>query len=248
VNRGWWLPLFFLALWSAAAGLYKGPRIGFLPSPWKVLRATWERYTQGRLALDVGVSLGQVLLGFFTGSALGLAFGLVLGGTRLGERLFGGPFHALRQVPAVAWSPLLVLWFGIGETSRLVFLLIGVFFPVALNTASGLFGVPRQYRELGLVLGLSPWEGLWRISLPSAVPALKAAALQGLNMAWVGLLAMDLLAPTPNGLGTQLLQGCIAFRMDVVYSAILLIAVLGASSQWALRAVWGLALGRYEAR
>ena len=247
-RKGWYLPLALLALWSVAAGLYKGPHAGFLPSPWTVLRATWQRYTQGHLVVDVGVSLGQIALGFAAGSALGLAFGLVLGGTRLGERLFGGLFHALRQVPAVAWSPLLVLWFGIGETSRLVFLLVGVFFPVALNTASGLFGVPRQYRELGVVLGLSPWERLRRISLPAAVPALKAAALQGLNMAWVGLLAMDLLAPTPYGLGTQLLQGCLAFRMDVVYSAILLIALLGASSQWALRALWGLALGRYEVR
>jgi sulfonate transport system permease protein len=247
-RKGWWLPLFLLAVWSAAAWFYKGPRTGFLPSPLKVLGATWERYTQGHLVVDVGVSLGQVALGFTSGSLLGLAFGLVLGGTRLGERLFGGLFHALRQVPAVAWSPLLVLWFGIGETSRVIFLLVGVFFPVALNTASGLFGVPRQYRELGVVLGLSPWQGLWRISLPSALPALKAAALQGLNMAWVGLLAMDLLAPTPYGLGTQLLQGCLAFRMDVVYSAMLLIALLGAFSQWTLRALWGLALGRYEAR
>jgi sulfonate transport system permease protein len=133
-----------------------------------------------------------------------------------------------------------------GLVSNFIFVSLGVFFPVALNTASGLFGVPKQYRELGLVLGLSPWERLWTISLPAAVPSLKAAALQGLNMAWVGLLAVDVLAVQGRGLGSQLTQGCVSFRIDVVYSAMLLIGLSGVLSQWGLRTLWGRTLGRYE--
>jgi len=117
---------------------------------------------------------------------------------------------------------------------------------VALNTASGLLGVPRQFRELGAALGLGRWESLRRISLPAALPALKAAAFQGLNMAWVGIVALDLLAATGRGLGSQITQGCLAFRMDVVYSALLLIALFGVASRWALDALWGRAFGRYE--
>lgn len=246
--RAWGPPLGLLLAWSLFTGLYRGPRRAFFPTPLAVLGATLERWRSGHLLPDVGVSLGQVALGFSVGGLLGAAFGLLLGGLRSGERALGGLFNGLRQVPAVAWAPILVLWFGVGELSSAVFLSLGVFFPVALVTASGLAAVPVQQHELGAVLGLGRWERLRSISLPSALPSLKAAALQGLNMAWVGLLALDLLSPSPWGLGTQITQGCLSFRMDQVYSGLILIAVLGALSQWGLRRAWTLLLGRYEVR
>jgi sulfonate transport system permease protein len=246
-RRGWWLPAGLLLFWQLASWL-QWVRPIFLPSPETVVDSTIARWRGGYLGPDLSYTLGRVAFGFLVGSAFGLAAGIGLGVTRIGERYFGNFFNAVRQVPVPGWVPLLILWFGVGEGSRLAFIAVGVFFPVALNTASGLVGVPRQYRELGVVYQLGFWERLWRITLPSALPSLKAAALQGLNMAWVSLVAAELLTSQSAGLANQINLGREAFKMDLVYSGVLLIAVFGALSQWGLLKAWELCLGRFERR
>jgi sulfonate transport system permease protein len=246
-RRGWWLPAALLALWTLS-GVFEWVRPLFLPSPLKVAQTTWARWQDGYLGPDLSTTLGRVAFGFVVGSFLGLLAGIGLGVSRVGERYFSATFNAARQVPIPGWVPLLILWFGVGEGSRLAFITIGVFFPVALNTASGLVGVSRQYKELGVVYQLSAWERLWRILLPAALPSLKAAALQGLTMAWVSLVAAELLTSMSAGLANQINLGREAFKMDLVYSGVILIAVFGALSQWGLLKAWDLTLGRFERR
>jgi sulfonate transport system permease protein len=243
-GKAWIFPAASLAVWEWVAW-ERWVRPDFLPAPEKVLATLGTLAASGTLATDMEASALRVAFGCVVGGGLGLAAGVALSG-RAVQRLFGGVFHGVRQVPLVGWAPLMVLWFGIGEASKLAFMAAGVFFPVALNVAAGLAGVPGELRELADVYGLSPKERLFQVTLPAAVPSLKAAAIQGLNMAWVSLVAAEILTATRTGIANEINQGRSQFRMDLVLAALAAVTLAGFLCQLALRRVWEAVFGKYS--
>ncbi|MEE7547788.1 ABC transporter permease, partial [Xanthomonas sp. Kuri4-1] len=165
---------------------------------------------------------------------LGLAAGVGVGLSRRLERLLDPSFQALRAVPSLAWVPLLLLWLGIDETPKITLIAIGAFFPAYLGAVSGLRNADRKLVELGESLGLSRTRLVRRVLLPAARPAIFTGLRTSLSLAWMFLVAAELIAAT-RGLGYLLSDGRETSRPDLVMAAIVLLALLGKLSDGVLK-------------
>ena len=135
-------------------------------------------------------------------------------------------FQALRAIPSLAWVPLLLLWLGIDEAPKITLIAIGAFFPVYLNFVAGIQNVDRKLVEVGGIFGLKGRELVARIFLPATLPNLFTGLRSGLSLAWMFLVAAELIAAT-RGLGYLLTDGRETARADLVIVAIIVLALLG---------------------
>jgi len=196
-----------------------------LPAPSEVVQALL-----GLGASDVGghvaASTLRVAAGFLIGALLALAVGALVGLSRLAEALLDPLFQALRAIPSLAWVPLLLLWLGIDEAPKITLIAIGAFFPVYMGTVAGIRDVDRKLVELARLYGLSGTVMARRVLLPAASPAVLTGLRNGLSLAWMFMVAAELIAAT-RGLGYLLTDGREMGRADLVFAAILLLAALG---------------------
>ncbi|HBP4262769.1 TPA: ABC transporter permease, partial [Pseudomonas aeruginosa] len=174
--------------------------------------------------------------GFAIGSGLALAVGTWVGLSRRAEAYLEPSFQALRAIPSLAWVPLLLLWFGIDETPKIVLIALGAFFPVYLALVAGVRGVDRKWVELGRLYRLSRFALVRRILLPAALPNLFTGLRGALSLSWMFLVAAELIAAT-QGLGYLLSDGRETSRPDLVIAAILVLAALGKLSDGLLRSL-----------
>ncbi|MBB3214638.1 sulfonate transport system permease protein [Herbaspirillum sp. Sphag1AN] len=188
------------------------------------------------LAIHVLASVTRVAVGFALGSLLAIGFGLLVGMQRQAEALLEPSFQALRAIPSLAWVPLLLLWLGIDETPKIVLIAIGAFFPVYINLVAGIHSVDRKLLELAKIHGLSSREVIRRIVLPSALPQLFTGLRTGLSLAWMFLVAAEMMAAT-KGVGYLLSDGRESSRPDIVLAAILILAIMGKLSDSILKRI-----------
>lgn len=221
---GWILPVALLGFTEIAAHV-GWVQARLLPPPSEIAQTLSALVDQGLLGHIVASST-RVLSGYVIGALLALAFGLLVGLSRHAEAFFEPTFQALRAIPSLAWVPLLLLWFGIDETPKITLIAIGAFFPIYLGLVSGIRNVDRKLIELGEMYGLSSLTLARRIVLPAALPSLFTGLRNGLSLAWMFLVAAELIAAT-RGIGYLLTDGRETSRPDVVLAAILLLAILG---------------------
>lgn len=243
---GWIVPLSFLLLVEAGARLELIPA-RLLPPPSELAHTLWSLAQRGELLPHIAASLARVAAGFVIGSALAVALGLLVGISRRAEALLEPSFQALRAIPSLAWIPLLLLWLGIDETPKVVLIAIGAFFPVYLNLVAGIRDIDHKLIEVGTTSGLSTQALIAHILLPASLPYLFAGLRGGLSLAWMFLVAAELIAAT-KGVGYLLSDGRESSRPDLVLAAILILALLGKLSDGLLRAVEQKSLGWREAR
>lgn len=232
--RGLLLPVLLLGLLEIAA------RNGWvetrlLPPPSEIGATLWQ-LAQGELWSHIVASLARVGIGFLIGSVLGLAVAVLVGLNRTVEDLLDPSFQALRNVPSLAWVPLLLLWFGIDETPKITMIALGAFFPVYLNVVCGIQNVDRKLIEVGEIHGLGKFELARRILLPASLPSVFTGLRTALGLAWMFLVAAELIAAS-KGLGYLLSDGRETSRPDLVIAAIFLIALLGKVSDSVLAAI-----------
>ncbi len=234
-------PLALLALWQGvvSAGVYNRVQ---LPGPLVVAAAGGDLWERGLLQAYIAISTQRVVVGFVVGTALGLAAGAVVGLSRLADGLLAPTIGAFRAVPSLAWVPLLILWMGIGEDSKITLIAIGAFFPVYTTAASALRHVDRHLVEAGRAFGLRGVAMLLTVQLPAAVPGIIAGVRLALAQAWLFLVAAELIAST-MGLGFLLQDSGNNGRTDRILLAIIVLALLGTLTdalvglfeRWALR-------------
>ncbi len=157
-----------------------------------------------------------------------------VGLSRRTEALLDPTFQALRAIPSLAWVPLLLLWLGIDEAPKITLIAIGAFFPVYLNFVAGIQNVDRKLVEVGGIYGLTGYRLIARIFLPAALPNLFTGLRTGLSLSWMFLVAAELIAAT-RGLGYLLTDGRETGRADLVIVAIIVLALLGKTSDSLLR-------------
>lgn len=196
-----------------------------LPPP-SDLYGTFLRLAEGPLWTHIAASGGRVLIGFTVGSLLAVAIGALVGLIYSVERYLEPTFQALRAVPSLAWVPLLMIWFGIGETSKIVLIAKSAFFPVYLNLVSGIRDVDRKLVEVGEMYRQPLPTLIWRIFIPASLPHLFTGLRYGLSLAWLSVVAAELLAAS-EGIGYLLSDGREVSRPDLVLIAIICLAVLG---------------------
>lgn len=201
-----------------------------------MVAALGELLRRGELWTHLQASLVRVSLGYLVGSAAALALGSLVGLSTTARRLLGPTVAAFRTVPSLAWVPLLLLWFGIDETPKVLLVAIGAFFPVYTTTASALSHVDPQLLEVGRAYGRRGAVLLTTVMLPAAAPALLNGLRLGLANAWLFLVAAELIASS-KGLGFLLIDSQNTGRTDVMLLAIVLLAALGKLSDAALGAV-----------
>ncbi|MCQ3032323.1 ABC transporter permease [Pseudomonas syringae] len=205
-------------------------RIGWLPSyqmpaPSEIA-LTLGDLADGPLWKHISASLLRVLIGFAIGTSLALIFAAWVGLSREAESYLEPTFAGLRSIPSLAWVPLLLLWLGIDETSKIVLIAIGAFFPVYLNGVAAIRNIDRKLVEVGQMYGFSRGRLTRRILLPAALPGLFTGLRSGMSLAWMFLVAAELIAAT-KGLGYLLSDGRETSRPDIVLAAIIVLAVLG---------------------
>jgi sulfonate transport system permease protein len=218
------LPLAAIALLEALVRAGAVPA-HLLPPPSEIVRTLLALAGQG-LATHVLASTARVAAGFTIGAALAICIGALVGLNRRAAALLDPSCQALRAIPSLAWVPLLLLWLGIDEAPKITLIAIGAFFPVYMGVSSGFRDVDRKLIEVGEMAGLGGWALTRRVLLPAALPAVLTGLRNGLSLAWMFMVAAELIAAT-RGLGYLLTDGRETGRADIVLAAIVLLALLG---------------------
>src|SRR5690606_32942058 len=219
------LPVFLLAAWQTLswAGLLS-PRI--LPGPWEVVEAAWRLGDTGELGRGIAVSTGRALSGFALGGAIGLVLGFLSGMSRTWERVFDSSIQMIRNIPHLALIPLVILWFGIDEMAKLFLVVLGVFFPIYINTFHGVRSVDRKLKEMAQVYGLGSWALFRQVILPGALPSVLVGVRYSLGFMWLTLIVAETIA-ADSGIGYITMNAREFMQTDVVVLGILTYALLG---------------------
>lgn len=221
----WLVPVAAILLWQALSSLGAIPA-RVLPAPSAVAQAAAELAADGRLAGDVLASARRAALGFAIGGAIGFALGIVNGAIPPAGRLFDSSLQMLRTIPHLALIPLVILWFGIGETSRVFLVALGVMFPVYLNTYHGVRNVDPGLLEMAENYGVSRREMFWRVILPGALPSILVGVRYALGIMWLTLIVAETIAAS-SGIGYVTMNAREFLQTDVLVFGILLYALLG---------------------
>jgi sulfonate transport system permease protein len=219
------IPLAVLGLWQLIIVLDVVPAYR-LPSPESVFLAGVDLYNRGLLGLHIAISTQRVLIGFMIGSTIGLAIAALVGLSRAGDYLLAPTLGGIRAVPSLAWVPLLGLYLGINEDSKVVLIAIGAFFPVYTTVSAALRHVDAQLVEAGRAYGYSGLRLLSLVQLPAVVPSVISALRLALAQSWLFLVAGELLGAS-LGLGFLLVDSQQNGRIDRLFLTIILLGILG---------------------
>jgi sulfonate transport system permease protein len=198
-----------------------------LPPPGKIIATFIQLIKNGVLILNLKESLFRVTKGFLLGTSAGLALGILMGLSRPIEKLVSPIFHGIRQVPLVGWIPLIILWFGIGEISKIVFIAIGAFYPVVINTFEGIRNVPKQYVEVAQVFEYGKFKLLQKVILPASLPSILTGIRFSLTVSWMLVVGAELFMVASAGIGNMISEAREYFRMDIVIVGIIVIGIIG---------------------
>jgi sulfonate transport system permease protein len=209
--------------WASSAGVLSSR---FLPAPRAVLRSFVDLSASGELWAHVRISTLRALAGFAVGGGLGLLLGLLTGSLRWAETLLDTTLQMIRNIPALALIPLVIVWFGIDETAKLFLVALGVFFPVYINTFHGIRSVDKGLIEMGKTYGLSGWPLYREIILPGALPSILVGVRFSLGFMWVMLIVAETISAR-SGIGYMTMNAREFMQTDVMVVGILLYAILG---------------------
>ena len=222
----WVLPVALLAAWQGAVVLgLLSTRI--LPAPSAVLAAGWELLGSGELWTHLAISGWRAGVGFAIGGGIGLLLGFITGLSTWGERLLDSSVQMIRNVPHLALIPLVILWFGIDESAKVFLVALGTLFPIYLNTYHGIRNVDPALVEMARSYGLSGFALFRQVILPGALPYILTGMRLGLAQAWRILVAVEMLAAVPWGLGWLIFGAREFLNTDAMLAGIAVIAIIG---------------------
>lgn len=221
----WLVPVTLIVAWQIASSLgWLSTRV--LPAPLDVIKAAWTLTASGELWTHVKVSAGRALAGLALGGGLGLALGLLTGSVKFAETLLDSTIQMVRNIPALALIPLVILWFGIDETAKLFLISVSVFFPIYLNTFHGIRNVDPQLIEMGRTYGLTRWQLYKEVILPGALSSILVGLRFSLGLMWVILIVAETIS-AQAGIGYLTMNAREFLQTDIVLVGILLYALLG---------------------
>ncbi|SKB77382.1 sulfonate transport system permease protein [Lachnospiraceae bacterium] len=197
-----------------------------MPAPGMIVQDAVEKLRSGVLLKHITVSFLRVLEGFLVALISALILGVLIGLSKHVEQFTELVLQILKPIPPIAWIPLAILWFGIGESSKLYIIFYGAFFPILLNTVDGIHNIDKRYLELGRVYEMKKVRLVSKVILPGALPSILTGIRVGLGNAWVCVVAAEMIAAT-KGIGYMLSNGRSMSRADDVILAMLLIGIVG---------------------
>ncbi|AEK20222.1 ABC transporter permease [Methanococcus maripaludis] len=223
------LPIIGILAWEALAIYLNNPVI--LPKVESVISILLNPGVgilgTGNLIENTIVSIKRVLIGFFIAGAFAIPLGLLMGYYSLINDLFDTTVELLRPIPPLAWVPLALAWFGIGESSMHFIIFIGAFFPILINTISGVKSVPVIMIEAAKTLGGSTKDILKSVVVPASSPDILTGLRVGAGIAWMCVVAAEMLPGSDAGLGYLIMYAYSLSKMNIVVASMIIIGIIG---------------------
>ena len=244
----WWrerglgliLPAAILLSWELVTRLHWVKPV-FLPAPWDVITSFYDMLVNQGLLTDIRCSATVVVQGYVLGSVLGLAVGIAAGLSRTVDQFLGPTLNSFRQVPPLAWLPLIVLWIGTGNLAKSIMIGKAVFFPVFLNTLLGIRGVSKEYIEVARIFEFKRGQLLRRVILPAAAPSIFVGLRYGAGLAWAFVIVAEMLGGR-YGLGYVLMRSQELLLTGELFVVIVIIGLVGFGVDLGLRRIEARAL------
>jgi NitT/TauT family transport system permease protein len=220
-------PVLFIALllviWQVAISRHPDQ---LLPGPWTVALGIADLVRHGLLPKYVVASLFRVTWGFALAAILAIPLGLTLGWYRRGEMAFNPLVQIFRPISPLAWIPIAILWFGVGDLSAIFLIFVGCFFPLLLTAMSAVHNIPAIYINAGRNFGLSTTDFVRRVLYPAVVPQLIVGMRITLGIAWLVVVAAEMIAVN-SGLGFLIVDARNGGRYDLVVAGMVIIGAIG---------------------
>lgn len=234
-----------LAIWHFGV-IWTGSKV--FPTPLAVVSGMQVLFANGLLFNYTRDSLFRVAAGYGLGVALGIPIGMVLGWYPTAAQVANPIIQMMRPISPLAWIPVSIVWFGVGEAAPIFLIFLASFFPVVVATINGVINVPSMFRNGGMNFGLSPVGLLYRVIFPAALPQIIVGLRIALGIAWLVVVAAEMIA-VDSGLGYLIIDSRNAGkRYDLVVAGMLLIGAIGLSLDIAIRRIekfksvrWGFA-------
>ncbi|MFC0472651.1 ABC transporter permease [Halalkalibacter kiskunsagensis] len=219
------LPLAIILVWELFSYLGLISTF-FLPSPSMIAEAFWELTNTGQISQHLGVSLGRAVLGFLLGGTLGLLSGIWVGFSRHAEDLLDPSMQMFRMIPHLAIAPLIILWFGFGEVSKILIIAKGAFFPLYIQTYLGIRGVDNKLFEVANILNFNRYAQIVKLIVPAALPNILLGLRLSLAIAWLGLVAAELIG-SESGVGFLINLARQHSNTEIIFVGVIIFAVVG---------------------
>jgi len=223
-----------LVAWQVCAS--RGLLGAATPPPTQVIETGFDLIRSGELPVHLLASLERVAKGLSLGLSAGLVLGLAAGLFKVAEDVIDAPLQALRMLPHLALVPVFIIWFGIGETAKVALITIGPIFPLYLNVFHGIRGVDERLVESAHSCGVRGLELVRKVILPGALPQILVGLRQSLGIGWLSLVVAEMTATT-SGIGFLVTDAKEFLRTDVVFVVLVVYALLGLSTDLAVRAI-----------
>lgn len=218
-------PIALLLLWELAS------QAGLIPqrviaAPSQIGGTLWAMIVSGELGKHLLVSLQRALVGLSIGVSVGVVAALITGLSKRGEVILDSPMQMLRTIPSLALVPLFILWFGIGEFTKIALIVTGTTFPVYLNLFAGIRNIDPKLIEAANTLGLNRRELIWHVILPGSLPSFFVGLRYSLGISWLALVFVEQINTTA-GIGFLASDARDFMRTDVIVICLLIYSVLG---------------------
>lgn len=226
-------PLLILLLWQTAGstGLLSP---SLLPTPWEIGKQFILLAGNGKLLIHLEASVIRAVMGFALGGSLALIIGLTTGLSKLVEELLDPSLQMMRTVPLLSIIPLFILWFGVGQLSQVLLIALGAFFPLYVNTFTGVRNVDRKLYEVALVLQYSRMQQISRLIIPAALPNILLGIRLSLGIAWLCLVVAELMGAS-SGIGYMISDARQYSQTAIVFVGIGIFAAVGKLSDSLVR-------------
>lgn len=221
----WILPIGIIIVWQITSSLgILGDSI--LPSPYAIVLAAVDLTISGEIFEHIFTSATRAVTGFIIGGLLGLILGIVNGTVPFFQKHLDTTVQMIRNIPNLALIPLVIIWFGVGETAKVFLVSAGVFFPIYINTYHGIRNVDQNLIEMGKIYGLSKINLFTKVILPGALSSILVGIRYSLGVMWLTLIVAETLAAS-SGIGYMSSNAREFMQLDFVVLAIILYAILG---------------------
>ncbi|WP_156288579.1 ABC transporter permease subunit [Oceanobacillus salinisoli] len=229
----WFIPILLIGGWQFLSWTGAIPE-RILPAPSQIIQAGFDLTVTGELYDHMSISLWRALAGFLIGGIIGFLFGLLNGVFRFADLFFDTSIQMLRNIPHLALIPLVILWFGIGETSKIFLVALGVLFPVYINTYHGIKTVDKKLIEMGKAYGLRGKELFFHVILPGAMSSILVGIRFSLGVMWLTLIVAETIS-AQSGIGYMAMNAREFMQMDVIVLSIIIYALFGKLSDMIAR-------------
>lgn len=229
------LPIGILMIWYWVTKNGEIPSL-LLPSIGQVKDNFLIQLSNGQLWNDLSASVIIVAKGYLVGAALGIGFGIMMGAFSRVNKLFSVIFDTIRQIPGIAWFPLVILWFGIGDLSKIILVARGTFFPVLVNTIDGIRSTNPRYMDLVKLYQVKFTDIIFKIYVPSSLQFVCVGLRLGAGMAWMSVVAAEMLGAR-SGLGFRIQSSQQLMQSEVMIVDIFVIGILGLGVDFILKKI-----------